>query len=199
MKQQTGRRSRICPHCGSRRTVPVQWRGPEIEYSPIDGTWHGGYEVPDPEPRYHCLDCGRDICYKVDEWEEHTKSFEFVIGRTPGDNFVLRLTRSVEGESAVVELTRYWRGGPDREKTQSRAGAINRQGFEKYLKRIYRSCILEWEPEYNDFTVMDGTNWQVTLQYDDRDPVIITGRSAYPPLWKRFLRAVNSLEIPDVS
>lgn len=76
---------------------------------------------------------------------------------------------------------------------------ITVEEFQKYIHDILASDILKWNEEYVDPDVLDGTQWTVTIRYSDGQQVKRYGSNAYPPQWKKFMKAVNSIDmLPDL-
>lgn len=51
--------------------------------------------------------------------------------------------------------------------------------------------ILSWKKHYTDPNVMDGTQWEVVLTFDNIKPLKISGSNDFPILYNQFLDLVN--------
>lgn len=70
--------------------------------------------------------------------------------------------------------------------------------YRKYLHDIYMAQIKEWDENYEDPCVLDGTSWELTIRYSNGTERQWSGCNAYPLSWNRFIKAVNSLDLPDI-
>ena len=61
--------------------------------------------------------------------------------------------------------------------------------FEKSLNRIK---VWEWDKEYQDYSILDGTSWHVEIQWGERS-VAACGSNAFPDTFGSFLRALRKL------
>ena len=59
------------------------------------------------------------------------------------------------------------------------------------------SYIKEWDEHYDDPDILDGTSWTITITYGNYKREW-DGVNAYPPLWNRFIKAINSLDMPTI-
>lgn len=75
---------------------------------------------------------------------------------------------------------------------------ITEAEFMKYIHKIYSASLLEWKEEYVDLGVLDGTQWTITVRYASGKERKWYGSNDYPPVWKKFLKAVNALMLPDI-
>ena len=51
--------------------------------------------------------------------------------------------------------------------------------------------VLSWKKNYMNHDVMDGTQWEVILTFDNRKPLKISGSNDYPILYNQLLDLVN--------
>ena len=52
---------------------------------------------------------------------------------------------------------------------------------EEFIRGIADLHIGEWKRQYDNSCVLDGTQWNIRIEYeDDREPVQIYGSNAYP-------------------
>ncbi|WP_433945541.1 hypothetical protein [Paenibacillus sp. SN-8-1] len=62
--------------------------------------------------------------------------------------------------------------------------------YRNIKKAKYR--ILNWENEYIDYNTLDGTQWTLDIELEDRS-IHIVGSNAYPEEWERFCKAIRKL------
>jgi hypothetical protein len=63
----------------------------------------------------------------------------------------------------------------------------------KFWKKLNKINIWEWEKEYYDPDVLDGTQWEVKINFDGAKKIVSGGSNAYPKGFKTFLKAVRKL------
>lgn len=189
-------RKRLCPLCGGNNTSKILWGEPAMtlnlgEDSESKKIVLGGCCVPTPTSAYYCNDCDRYILYPTHEEEEKVCYFQFEIG-----GFFSGYTRiEVEKTSEFIGAKYY----PEFAKTDDIITLeLSKAQFKKYIHKVFLASLLEWNEEYSDLDIMDGTQWRITVRYTDGQEQRWYGSNAYPPLWKKFLRAVNGLDLPNV-
>lgn len=52
---------------------------------------------------------------------------------------------------------------------------------------FYELFVLSWDEEYHDPHIMDGTQWELTLGFDDRETFKVTGSNDFPALYKELI------------
>lgn len=67
----------------------------------------------------------------------------------------------------------------------------------KYIEKVLSTGVLLWDEEYIDDKTQDGTQWELEIRFADGGSLERYGSNKYPDNWKRFLRCVNGLDIPD--
>ena len=75
---------------------------------------------------------------------------------------------------------------------------ISEEEFVRFITGIYRCCLWEWKDEYVDPGVLDGTQWTIRVRLNGQDEKEWYGSNDYPPLWKKFIKAVNTLPLPEI-
>ena len=63
---------------------------------------------------------------------------------------------------------------------------------EEFLGLLKKIKIFEWERQYKDPGVIDGTNWSVEIICKDKK-YEFSGNNAYPDTWESFCEAVEKL------
>ncbi|SDJ61876.1 hypothetical protein [Alkalibacterium thalassium] len=52
---------------------------------------------------------------------------------------------------------------------------------------FYDLFVMDWQEAYNDPTILDGTQWELKLTFDDRESVKSVGSNAFPALYDDLL------------
>lgn len=188
--------NRICPLCGGKNTAKILWGmpafTPELEDELNSGSVVlGGCCIIEPTPTHHCKDCDNDILYPFEEKLAKTEYFEFQIG-----GFFCGYSRiMVENDNGryTAAYAPGFANPEDAMKTE-----ISEEEFVRFITGIYRCCLWEWKDEYVDPGVLDGTQWTIRVRLNGQDEKEWYGSNDYPPLWKKFIKAVNTLPLPEI-
>lgn len=78
--------------------------------------------------------------------------------------------------------------------------ALTEEIFLKALEEIYTSKLWDWEEEYEDPDVLDGTQWTLRLKLFGEDEREWYGSNRYPQKeeWNALITALNKLPIPPL-
>ena len=187
---------RRCPICGGNNTARILWGlpawTPELEEKLNNKSIVlGGCCISGNDPSYYCNDCEANIIFPTDREEAETVFFEFGIGgffdgyqkmevEKKDDAFTAKYFPAFGSEDSAFEIR------------------LTSDEFRTFIHKVYATSLLEWKEEYVDPYVLDGTQWEITIRYTDGKAQKWYGSNAYPPLWKRFIKAVNSLDLPEV-
>lgn len=183
--------NRICPRCGGNHTARILWGMPawskelekEIKEEKIK---LDGCMISYPMAKYHCFDCDEHILFETSKEEAKTVSFLFESGgffdghkgievKNLDGKFTARYIAPFNLDDSVIEVQ------------------LSADAYMKYIHNIFASGIVEWDEDYVDPNILDGIQWSVLITYDDGTTLETGGSNAYPPLWKKFLKAVNSI------
>lgn len=76
---------------------------------------------------------------------------------------------------------------------------LTREACEKFLTKVYASGVLDWKEDYRNPTQNpNGKSWGIEMKFDNGEEYYKGGCDLYPDSWKKFLRAVNVLKLPDI-
>ena len=76
---------------------------------------------------------------------------------------------------------------------------LTRDDCVKFLNKVYASGILDWNEDYRGATLdPNGRSWGVEIRFDNGGEVYKGGCDLYPDSWRKFLKAVNALKLPDI-
>ncbi|MBR4168815.1 MAG: hypothetical protein IKR47_03680 [Lachnospiraceae bacterium] len=69
----------------------------------------------------------------------------------------------------------------------------------KFLNKVFASGILNWEEDYRSKAPdPNGRSWGVEVRFDNGEEVYKGGCDQYPDSWRKFIKAVNALKLPDI-
>jgi len=121
------------------------------------------------------------------EMAQKVTYFSFAMGKFSGVYNKLEIV--TEGDSKVKYLV----GGKIVDVTP-----LSEKVIAKYFDKLFASGILDWQDEYIDPTVEDGIQWDIEIRFEDSTSREIYGSNKYPDNWKKFIKCVNSLDVPDI-
>lgn len=56
-----------------------------------------------------------------------------------------------------------------------------------FVSDLFRCYITDWKNRYVDPDILDGTQWELEITFDDKSILKRHGSNAYPPHWKKLL------------
>lgn len=121
------------------------------------------------------------------ELAEKVTYFSFAMGKFSGDYNKLELV--TEGDAKVKFLT----SGKIVD-----VSPLTSKNIEKYFDKLFATGIMEWQEEYIDSSIKDGIQWNIEIHFKDGTTREIYGSNKYPETWKKFIKCVNSLDVPDI-
>jgi hypothetical protein len=69
---------------------------------------------------------------------------------------------------------------------------MDTEGINAFREALSKCRILDWKNEYIDPDILDGTQWSLDIELEDRS-IQINGSNAYPKEWKRFCKVIQVL------
>jgi hypothetical protein len=69
---------------------------------------------------------------------------------------------------------------------------MDTRGINAFREALSKCSILDWDKEYIDPDILDGTQWSLDIELKDRS-IQINGSNAYPKEWKRFCKVIQVL------
>ena len=64
---------------------------------------------------------------------------------------------------------------------------ISIEKWEQIVSKLYdETCIQEWKPNYDDWDILDGTQWEFVITAADGKKQRHEGSNAFPPKWDEF-------------
>lgn len=184
-----------CPHCGH-ETARIIYGFPIMDdklQKDIDKqrVYLAGCAKMIPPATRHCFHCDQDVCYTflpVDEAEttcvefkicDFHKGYQKIVVKKIRGRFIAsysNLIGSLECETSI-DLTE--------------------KEYKKFIHNVYMSYIKEWDGNYDDLDICDGTTWSIVIK-QGHSKQEWSGINKYPPLWNRFIKAIDSLGLPKL-
>lgn len=65
-------------------------------------------------------------------------------------------------------------------------------GINAFREALSKCRILDWKNEYIEPNTIDGTQWSLDIELEERS-IHINGSNAYPKEWKRFCKVIQVL------
>ena len=184
-----------CPHCGY-ETVRIIYGYPVMDDKlqkdvNEQRVYLAGCEKMIPPASRHCFYCDKDVCYSflpVDE--ANTTSVEFEIGgfHEGYQKIVVKKTRGrfIASYSDSIGSLEY-----------ETSIDLTEKEYKKFIHNVFMSYIKEWDGNYDDPDICDGTSWSIIIK-QVHSKQEWSGINKYPPLWNRFIKAINSLGLPEL-
>ena len=123
------------------------------------------------------------------EASTHTTYFGFSMGKFSGDFNKLEVeigATDCKGKYLV------------REKIVDTA-PLTRDVCTKFLNKVYACGVLDWKEDYRiEKQDPNGRSWGVEIRFDNGEEVYKGGCDQYPDTWRKFIKAVNALKLPDI-
>ncbi|SEB99583.1 hypothetical protein [Paenibacillus sp. GP183] len=66
------------------------------------------------------------------------------------------------------------------------------ESMNTFIYGINNCRILNWEKNYNNLNILDGTHWSLKIELDDRI-IEKSGSNAYPNEWEKFCNIIQKL------
>lgn len=177
---------RICPRCGSRETAHILWKTPSFNIEFDEKLKNkeiilGDYNASENKPSYHCNACELDFGRFTSLEELTTASVHFSIGGFFGGHHNVTVSKGVFG--AEVEY-----GPPfDFIAPLCDSSDMSNDEWAHFVKDLYRCYVIDWESRYDDFCILDGTQWGLEIRFEDGSVLERSGSNAYPPHWTKLL------------
>lgn len=184
-----------CPHCGH-ETAKIIYGMPEMTdqlQKDIDEhkVYLAGCEMMVPPPSRYCFHCKKGVCYTFFSVEEmETTKIEFEIGGFFQGHKSIVVEKEINSYSATYYPSQF-------EDVLEKRISLTSDQYKKFVHKIYMTYIKEWNEFYDNPDILDGTSWQITIMCGNYQREW-SGNNAYPPLWNRFITAINSLDLPTI-
>lgn len=192
-----------CPFCGSRNTAEILYGMPdfsdELEAAMDNGEIVlGGCCTTLNDPQMHCNDCGEDFgrsgFYPSRSEDKpglipcYISTIEFGIGGFFGGHYRVKFKATPDGADVHVKHYPYSPYDCDIDKEFH----ISQRRWENMIyKLVDQLYICEWEENYVDPHIIDGTQWRLTVKEGEVSLIECYGSNAYPPYWEELIQTLS--------
>ncbi|HOJ78734.1 MAG TPA: hypothetical protein PLZ08_11285 [Bacillota bacterium] len=181
----------VCPKCGSESVIRIQYGLPSHDALEAVGRGEvilGGCCIGGNSPQYHCKECQNewgkmriggeiydDIVSFQAEVGGHLRECYFVTA----DWETKKLSYQV-GSSAKGYVTKFER-------------ELKAEGWQQLIENLKECSFVFWLDQYEDHTVLDGTQWSVRLKLTDGEIIEKAGDNSFPAYWEKFCTGIAEL------
>ncbi len=208
----------ICPRCGSTNTARYQYGYPaysedfqrklDSEKIVLGGCCISSVEVNGEQvfdmPERFCNACKKDfgmppILYnnkeeKYENYRDVVNGIKFSIGAYLGGFTDITIKKSKDGAIVHVDKPLVFPRNPD-ECHDLEDKQITLAKWNKIVSKLYEKIYIhEWNKDYTDIGVLDGTHWEVEITLEGRRKRTYSGSNAYPPNWSDFVKIFKEIE-----
>lgn len=195
-----------CPRCGSIKTARILYGMPafdeELEEKINNGKIHlGGCCITGYDAKYFCNNCkkefgkvaqivnGEEIEFYVDAVTEIV--FTRTIYLRPFQPTQVTIKKTQKG--AHIKAS----GAADGLPFDSEYD-ISKKKWDALVDSLYYELFLnDWKHRFNDYSVLDGEEWRLTIKLTDRRKRTYSGINGYPPYWKDLVKLMKSFIKPN--
>ena len=194
-----------CPRCGSTKTARILYGMPAFNeelVAKIDaGKIHiGGCCVTGFDAKYYCNDCRK----KFGETAQivNGEEIEFYADAVTGIAFS-RTEYLRPYQPTQVAITKTAKGA--HVKASGAAGDlpfeskydISRKKWDTLVDSLYYELFLnDWKHRFNDYNVLDGEEWALTIKLTDNRKHTYSGMNGYPPYWEELVKLMKPFMKP---
>lgn len=193
-----------CPYCGSKETSKIIYGIPvmteelakEFRFGKIilGGCKKTEMETEDGtqiilDPQRYCNHCQKEFAFPpyywkrvlVGRYEDMTEMVEFEVGGYSGGTKRIRIKKNDKGASVHYIRATYVK---DPTCTEYQ---ITKQRWMRLVDRLYNKLYIhEWEEEYVEPGVFDGTQWHLKITIRENHQMVIYGSNSFPPYWNEL-------------
>ncbi len=193
-----------CPKCGSRRVAPILYGMPVFDdemQKQLDNEqlYLGGCCVTEHDPQYHCFECGKDVGSPPtllskrgeEDYRNIVASIRFYDGGYFGGYDEVTIKKMASGIIADISpsFQREYVGGQR---------VLSEEEWNKLLNRLFcKLYVHEWKKQYNDWTVLDGEQWELEIRMTGRRVRNFSGSNAFPAYWNELKRTFRPFFKPS--
>lgn len=196
---------RICPRCGSRKTAKILWGMPAMTdklQKQLDKKEIvlGGCSVILPTPTHHCNTCKKDFGGDYFEQSTFVKELNFYVGGFFGTSHWVYLNTVASGR-ILKYATTDGGYGVDIKNEQSCEDILYVPLDNQWIRfnvDFLRCYFIDWKRRYVDKTVLDGTQWELEVIFENGTTIKRHGSNKYPPHWDKLLRFFRKYGLPNI-
>lgn len=189
-----------CPKCGSKRVAPILYGMPVMDEA-LEAKMNageifiGGCCITGFDEKYYCNACkkkygavaqiknGEDIEFLTDAVTEITFSrMEYL---RPFQSTQVTLTKTAKG--AHVNSS----GAADNVPFKSEFD-ISKKEWDTLVEALYYKLYLnDWKHRFNEYNVLDGEEWKLSIKLRERRKRSYSGVNGYPPYWEELVKLMK--------
>jgi hypothetical protein len=179
-----------CPSCGSKNSAKIVYGMPSYElYEEIEQgkVVLGGCCIMEYAPQYFCKDCKYEWNKNevIDNAYRSISNIKAYVGGYSGPNYEVEL--DFENKQLI------WNGKGNLDETEE--SVIKTMDVDEYnniIEELKIINLLNWKANYIDPGVLDGTQWSVEIQTDER-MIRKSGSNRYPRTWNKFCSLIEKI------
>lgn len=114
----------------------------------------------------------------------------FFIGGFYGDNIKIKN----KGNVLEVEIS----DNPSPNSINFNSHLIDSNKWQEFWEEIDKQGVWNWEDSYSDNTILDGTQWELRLEKEDKIKKIY-GSNEYPENFDMFIKSINKIAKTSIS
>jgi len=193
---------RICPRCGSKETATILWGMPVMTQELQDKLDKkevvlGGCRISTSAPTHHCNSCGKDFGGSYFAEPAFIKELYFYVGGYFGPCNWVYLHSEKFGKVLRYTTSNIYANDIESDLPNSNIFTIPIDNkWVEFNKDLLRCYFIDWEDSYVDMDILDGTQWKLTVTFDNGITIRRGGSNAYPPHWKKLIKTFHKYGLP---
>ncbi len=196
---------RICPRCGSKNTATIIWGMPAMTQELQDKLDKkeivlGGCCIEIPTPSHHCNTCRKDFGGSYFAEPTFIKELYFYVGGFFGTSHWIYLNTEKLGKTLRYAFSDGC--GIDIKAECADCNNITLIPIEEkwieFNNDLLRCYFIDWKSRYIDRNILDGTQWELNVTFDNGTTIKRYGSNAYPPHWKKLITMFHKYDLPII-
>mgnify|MGYP000843569679 FL=1 len=195
---------RICPRCGSKNTATILWGMPAMTQELQDKLDKkevvlGGCCIAIPSPTHHCNSCGKDFGGNYFIKPTFVKELYFYVGGYFGTSHWVYLHEQKYGK-----ILRYVASDSHYIDIKSELADCNVSSipvghkWDEFNKDLLKCYFIDSKSRYINQNVLDGTQWELNITFDNGTRIKRYGSNAYPPHWGKLVATFHKYGLPKI-
>ncbi|WP_423188409.1 hypothetical protein ACO1PF_07290 [Alkalibacterium sp. f15] len=153
-----------CPYCGNQTVEENELQQPEVT------------------DKYACGTCDKTFGLRANESIRQCHTFSFTYGGFHG-GFKTILIEEQDGYADMKIIPPY--GVIENRELTLRISLDEWRAIKAYL--FQELFVRSWDEDYYDSNIMDGTQWELKLKFDNRKKFKVAGSNLFPALFDELL------------
>jgi len=160
----------------------------------------GGCCIVNPSPTHHCNTCKKDFGGNYFAEPAFIKELYFCVGGFFSPSHWIYLNDEKYGKAL-----RYV--SPDRPYIDIKSDAADcnistipiGNKWAEFNKDLLMCYFIDWKDHYINQDILDGTQWQLNVTFDNGIKIKRYGSNAYPPHWKKLIVMFHKYGLPIIN